>query len=87
MKITVDSVQMEAVGCVQRLDGRITIMLRTEDEFTTLISRFDGAKQIVAQRPNQSHTYEGSARLIGLYRNTEGNLVNITVTGLREVTA
>lgn len=84
MKITIDSIEMAAVGCVPRFDGRITITFHSNDSFIELVKKFDGVKALTAERPAGKVTWAGEGKLVSLCRNLGSDFVNITLAGLIE---
>lgn len=82
MKITVDSIELEAFGCVPRHDGRVTLALHSSDSFMKLVEMFDGIHRLTAERPTGTITWTGDGDIVAISRNPGSDFVNITLTGL-----
>lgn len=85
MKITIDSVELEAFGCVPRHDGRVTLAFHSTDSFTKMVETFDGIHCLTAERPTGTTTWAGDGEIVAISRNLGSDFVNITLAGLVEV--
>ena len=85
MKILVNSIPMETVGCAQRHDGRITVMMRSEETFATIASVFDKIEMLTVEAVRGTKIYKGQSDLVAIYRNEGSDVVTVTMTGLTEL--
>ena len=76
---------LDVIGCGHLSNGRMTIMMHSNENFAALSDAFDGIEAVSAEQPRGVEHYAGKATLIAIHRNEGSDIVSVTMSGLDKI--